>query len=158
MARNPSLHTGMSLFVVNMAVSDVVMCLTAAPLTPITRWVSCLSAIMQDPHLHYNTSNLMSSTNHSTSQLLWSLGAGPPPLLHSAGLPGDRKVHQLILGKIISLWLLLHVCQKLKSKILWIHICSLFLKKNTWRTHYKESELTLQLLSTLKILTRSNCT
>ena len=40
--RTPSLHTGMNLFVCNMAVSDTVMCLTAAPLTPITsftgRW------------------------------------------------------------------------------------------------------------------------
>ena len=40
--RTPSLHTGINLFVCNMAVSDMMMCLTAAPLTPITsftgRW------------------------------------------------------------------------------------------------------------------------
>ena len=42
LCRTPNLHTGMNLFVCNMAVSDTVMCLTAAPLTPITsftgRW------------------------------------------------------------------------------------------------------------------------
>ena len=41
-SRTPALHTGMNLLVCNMAVSDMVMCLTAAPLTPITsftgRW------------------------------------------------------------------------------------------------------------------------
>ena len=40
--RTPALHTGMNLLVCNMAVSDMVMSLTAAPLTPITsftgRW------------------------------------------------------------------------------------------------------------------------
>ena len=40
--RTPSLHTGINLFVCNMALSDTMMCLTAAPLTPITtfsgRW------------------------------------------------------------------------------------------------------------------------
>ena len=34
--RTPSLHTGINLFVCNMALSDMMMCLTAAPLTPIT--------------------------------------------------------------------------------------------------------------------------
>ena len=34
--RSPSLHTGINLFVVNMAISDMIMCLTAAPLTPVT--------------------------------------------------------------------------------------------------------------------------
>ena len=40
--RTPDLHTGFNLFICNMAVSDVVMCITAAPLTPVTsftgRW------------------------------------------------------------------------------------------------------------------------
>ena len=34
--RSPILHTGINMFVCNMALSDMVMCLTAAPLTPIT--------------------------------------------------------------------------------------------------------------------------
>ena len=40
--RTPDLHTGFNLFICNMAVSDVMMSLTAAPLTPVTsftgRW------------------------------------------------------------------------------------------------------------------------
>ena len=34
--RTPSLQNGINLFVCNMSVSDMIMCLTAAPLTPIT--------------------------------------------------------------------------------------------------------------------------
>ena len=34
--RTPSLRTGINLFVCNMALSDMMMCLTASPLTPIT--------------------------------------------------------------------------------------------------------------------------
>ena len=40
--RTPSLQNGINLFVCNMSLSDMIMCLTAAPLTPITsftgRW------------------------------------------------------------------------------------------------------------------------
>ena len=36
--RSPGLHTGMNLFVCNMALSDIMMSLTAAPLTPLTRY------------------------------------------------------------------------------------------------------------------------
>ena len=39
--RIPGLHTGMNLFICNMAVSDVVMCLTAAPLTLVTSFTGC---------------------------------------------------------------------------------------------------------------------
>ena len=35
-SRSPILHTGINMFVCNIALSDMVMCLTAAPLTPIT--------------------------------------------------------------------------------------------------------------------------
>ena len=34
--RTPSLQNGINLFVCNMSLSDMIMCLTAAPLTPIT--------------------------------------------------------------------------------------------------------------------------
>ena len=43
--RSPGLHTGMNLFVCNMALSDIMMSLTAAPLTPLTRYTKLSRAV-----------------------------------------------------------------------------------------------------------------
>ena len=43
--RSPGLHTGMNLFVCNMALSDIMMSLTAAPLTPLTRYTKLRTAV-----------------------------------------------------------------------------------------------------------------
>ena len=78
----------------------------------------------------------MSSSNFpSTCQLLWALGPGPPPLLHTASLPGGRKVKYVKKNykkktRTLFLFFFPYISYWKENK-------DVSLLHNTWRTYYK---------------------